>query len=281
MNWPKSSLYSHANLVFRLVLSAVSQSTFERIGESSISFFSNVYGIAALLVASIKALPSIWFYRRQFVEQLYSFSVKTLPITSVIAIFVGLGSTVQGVYQSTALIPRYAVINTIFKSAIIELCPIVLALVLAGKLGASLAAEIGSMKITEQIEALDTMSLDPVGFLVLSRVLAGLIMLPVMTIFANFLAIFSSYFVSCVATDWISSREFVDGIQMGYKTFEIVFGSLLKPAAFGVLISLVGSYFGLRTTGGARGVGEASTAAVVVSAVVIVISDYYLGKLLL
>ncbi len=259
----------------------MSHSIFERIGESSISFFSNVYGIAALFVASIKALPSIWFYRRQFVEQLYSFSVKTLPITSVIAIFVGLGSTVQGVYQSSALVPRYVIINTIFKSAIIELCPIVLALVLAGKLGASLAAEIGSMKITEQIEALDTMSLDPVGFLVLSRVLAGLIMLPVMTIFANFLAIFSSYFVSCVATDWISSREFVDGIKSGYKTFEILFGCLLKPAAFGVLISLVGSYFGLRTTGGARGVGEASTAAVVVSAVVIVISDYYFGKLLL
>jgi phospholipid/cholesterol/gamma-HCH transport system permease protein len=251
------------------------------LGNKSASFFTNVYEIASLLVATIKAVPSFWFYRRQLLEQLYSFSVKTLPITSVIAIFVGLGATVQGVYQSSSLVPRYVIINTIFKSTIIELSPIILALVLAGKLGASLAAEIGSMKITEQIDALETMSLDPVGFLVLPRVIAGVIMLPVMAIFANFLSIFSSYFVSTIVTNWISSEEFISGLQMGYKTFEIVFGCILKPAAFGGLISLLGSYFGLRTSGGARGVGEASTSAVVTSAVMIVIFDYYLGKLLL
>lgn len=259
----------------------MNRDTFTGLGERSISFFTSVHGIFALFVSTARTVPSIWFYRRQLVEQLYSFSVKTLPITSVIAVFVGLGSTVQGVYQSTSLVPRYAVVNSIYKSVIIELCPIILSLVLAGKLGASLAAEIGSMKITEQVEALETMSLDPIGFLVLSRVLAGLIMLPVMTIFANFLAIFSSFFVSSIMTNWVSPAEYVDGMRMGYKTFEILFGSIYKPAAFGLLIALVGSYFGLKTTGGARGVGEASTTAVVVSAVAIVIFDYYLGKLLL
>jgi phospholipid/cholesterol/gamma-HCH transport system permease protein len=260
---------------------ANSQARYIRLGEKGIYFFTAVYEISALLVSTIRSLGSIWFYRRQLIEQLYSFSVKTLPITSVIAIFVGLGATVQGVYQTTSLLPRYVVINTIFKSSIIELCPIILSLVLAGKLGASLAAEIGSMKISEQIEALETMSLDPVGFLVMPRVVAGLVMLPVMTIFANFLAMFSSFFVSCVISDWTTTQEFVDGMKMGYKNFEMVFGNVLKPVAFGVLISLTGSYFGLKTTGGARGVGDASTKAVVVSAVAIVIFDYYFGKLLL
>jgi len=254
---------------------------YTNIGDRSLRFFATVHDFVELITRVFKSVPSIWFYRRQIIEQLYAFSVKTLPITSIIAIFVGLGAMVQGVYQSTALIPRTAVINTVFKSCVIELCPIVLSLILAGKLGASLAAEVGCMKITEQIEALETMSLEPVGFLVLPRVIAGVIMLPTMAIYANFLAMFSSFIVSSVITHWTSPQEFYDGLRMGFKSFEIVFGSIIKPAAFGLIITTVGSFFGLRTTRGAKGVGEAATASVVVSAVLIVIFDYYLGKLLL
>jgi phospholipid/cholesterol/gamma-HCH transport system permease protein len=259
----------------------MNKAIYVNIGDRSIRFFTAVHDLVNLLAAVIKSVPSMWFYRRQVIEQLYSFSVKTLPITSVIAIFVGLGATVQGVYQSTSLIPRSAVVNTVFKSCIIELCPIVLSLVLAGKLGASLAAEVGSMKITEQIDALESMSLEPVGFLVLPRVVAGLIMLPAMAIFANLLATVSSFFASCIASNWTSPQEFYDGLTMGYKSFEIIFGSIIKPSVFGVIITVVGSFFGLRTAGGAKGVGEAATPSVVVSAVLIVIFDYYLGKLLL
>jgi phospholipid/cholesterol/gamma-HCH transport system permease protein len=125
------------------------------------------------------------------------------------------------------------------------------------------------------------MSLDPIGFLVVPRVVAGLLMLPVITIFANFLAIFSSFFVSAVATEWISPAEFGSGLEMDFKVFEMYFVNLIKPAVYGFLIALMGSYFGLKTSGGAKGVGAASTNAVVVSAVFIVIFDYYLGKLLL
>ncbi|MDZ7342871.1 MAG: ABC transporter permease, partial [candidate division KSB1 bacterium] len=135
----------------------------EKLGQKTISFFTSVYEIWALLISTAKSLPSVWFYRRQIIEQLYIFSVKTLPIVAVISVFIGLGATVQGSYQTSALIARSVIVNVIFKSTIIELCPIVLSLVLAGKLGASLAAEIGSMKISEQIEALETMSFDPVG----------------------------------------------------------------------------------------------------------------------
>ena len=122
---------------------------FIRLGEKGIDFFTTVYEISLLFVQTVKRIPKLWFYRRQFLEQLYNFSVKTLPIAAVIAVFVGLGSTVQGKYQTTDIVPRYVVVNAIFKTAVVELCPIILALVLAGKLGASLAAEIGSMKISE------------------------------------------------------------------------------------------------------------------------------------
>jgi phospholipid/cholesterol/gamma-HCH transport system permease protein len=251
------------------------------IGDRSLAFFTAVDGFVGLIARLVKSIPSIWFYRRQIVEQLYAFSVKTLGATSVIAIFVGLGAMVQGVYQSTALIPRTSVVNAVFKSCVIELCPIVLSLVLAGKLGASLAAEIGCMKITEQVDALETMSLDPVGFLVLPRVIAGLIMLPTMAIFANLLATLSAFIASCVLTSWTSPQEFYEGLTTGFKSFEIMFGCVIKPAIFGMTITSVGSFYGLRTSGGAHGVGEAATRSVVVSAVLIVIFDYYLGKLLL
>ena len=251
------------------------------LGEKGISFFISVYEIALLFINTIKIIPKLWFYRRQFVEQLYSFSINTLPIAAVISIFVGLGSTVQGVYQSSGIIPRYFTVNVIFKSTVIELAPIILSLVLAGKIGASIAAEIGSMKITEQIDALQITPLEPAGFLVLPRVIAAIIMFPVIVSFGNFLAMFSAFFLSSVISDWIPVNEFINGMKMNFKSFEIIFGCIIKPAVFGVLIALIGSHFGLQTTGGARGVGDSSTNAVVFSAIFIVIFDYYLGQLLL
>jgi len=256
-------------------------SIIDRMGSRIVNFFSTVYEVCSLLLRTIRALPSIWFYRRQVVEQLYVFSVNTLPIASVLAVFIGLGAMIQGVYQSSPLVPRTLTVSVIFKSTVIVLGPIVLSLVLAGKLGASLAAEIGSMKITEQVEALESLSLDPVGFLIMPRVLAGVVMLPVITIFANLIALFSVFFMSTIVSDWVSAPEFVAGLKLNFRPFELYFGSLIKPAVYGLLITLMGSYFGMKTHGGALGVGISSTNAVVVSAILIVFFDYYLGRLLL
>ena len=253
----------------------------ERLGLRTIGFFQAVWEVSLLLISTLKAVPTSWFYRRQIFKQLYVFSISTLPIAAVIAVFVGLGGMIQATYQSTSMVPRTYTINVIFKTTILELCPIVLSLVLAGKLGASLAAEIGSMKISEQVDALKTLSLDPVGFLILPRVIAGFIMLPVITIFANFIALFSVFFMSTVVTQWVSPSEFVSGMQLNYRPFELFFGNFIKPATFGFWIALIGSYFGMKTHGGATGVGRSSTNAVVVSAILIVLLDYYLGALLL
>jgi phospholipid/cholesterol/gamma-HCH transport system permease protein len=252
-----------------------------RLGQKVIEFFTGVYELLSLLLDTIKSLRSVWFYRRQVINQLYVFLVRTLPIAAVISVFLGLGMVIQGVYHSSTLLPRMTTINVIFKTTVYEICPILLSLVLAGKLGGSLAAEIGSMKISEQLDALETLSLDPVGFLVMPRVLAGLIMLPIIMIFANFIALFSVFFISSVVSDWISPGEFLSGLRINVRIFELYFGNFIKPAVYGFLIALVGSYFGLKTRGGALGVGRSSTNAVVVSAILIVIFDYYLDRLLL
>ncbi len=253
----------------------------ERLGTRVVDFFTIVYELSLLLWNTVKSLNSIWFYRRQVIEQLYVFLVRTLPIAAIISVFLGLGMMIQGVYQSSVLFPRELTINVIFKTTVYEICPIVLSLVLAGKLGGSLAAEIGSMKISEQIDALETLSLEPIGFLVMPRVVAGLTMLPIIIIFANFVALFSVFFASSILSDWISPQEFVSGLKINLRVFELYFGNFIKPAVYGFLIALVGSYFGLRTRGGALGVGKASTNAVVVSAILIVIFDYYLDRILL
>jgi len=259
----------------------VKKNFFISLGEKGISFFISVYEITILFLNSIFSIRKAWFYRRQIIEQIYHFTMETLPIVLIISVFVGLGSTVQGIYQSSGIVPRSCTINVIFKSTIIELSPIILSLVLAGKIGASIAAEIGSMKITEQIDALEITPLDPTGFLVFPRILAAIIMMPVITIFANFLAMFSSFFMSTVLTEWISPYEFLNGMRMGFRSFEIIFGNIIKPGIFGVFVALIGCYYGLKTAGGARGVGKSATNAVVLSAIVIVILDYYLGELLL
>jgi phospholipid/cholesterol/gamma-HCH transport system permease protein len=255
--------------------------TIEKTGQRVVNFFEAVYEIFLLFLNTLKSLRSIWFYRRQVFDQFYVFLVKTLPIAAVIAVFIGLGSMIQGTYQSSTLIPRTLTMNVIFKSMMFEVTPIVLSLVLAGKLGASLAAEIGSMRISEQLDALETLALDPTGFLVMPRILAGVFMLPVIMIFANLIALFSVFFVSSVLTDWISHSEFFDSLQINLRIFELYYGNFIKPAVYGFIIALVGSYFGLKTRGGALGVGKASTNAVVVSAILIVFFDYYLARVLL
>ncbi len=253
----------------------------ERLGQSVLDFLTDFYELITLLVETVKSLRHIWFYRRQVIEQFHVYLVRTLPIAAVICVFLGLGMMLQGLYQTASLLPRFLTISVIFKTSVYEICPILMSLVLAGKLGGSLAAEIGSMKISEQLDALETLSLDPVGFIVMPRVLAGLFMVPIIMIFANLVTMFTVFFISTVATDWIAPAEFISGLRYNVRIFELYLGNFIKPAVYGFLIALVGSYFGLRTRGGALGVGRSATNAVVASAILIIMFDYYLDRVLL
>ena len=160
----------------------------------------------------------------------------------------------------------------------IELGPVLTALVVGGRVGASIAAELGTMKVTEQIDALETLAIDPVRYLVSPRLFAALIMLPVITVFADFIAIVGGYFVALVGLD-VNTHVYFTGLKLFLHTSD-VFSGLIKAVFFGGIIAMMGCYHGLRTEGGAEGVGIATTKAVVSSCLLILITDYILASLL-
>ena len=159
-----------------------------------------------------------------------------------------------------------------------ELGPVLTGLIVSGRAGAAMAAELGTMRVTEQIDALSTMATNPVKYLIVPRFLAGMVMLPVLTVFADVIGIGGGYFVSVQALDVnpvIYLRRTFD-----YLEFGDVFGGILKATVFGMIISIVSCYKGFNAEGGAEGVGKATTGAVVISSMLILISDYFLTAIL-
>jgi len=164
------------------------------------------------------------------------------------------------------------------QSIVLELGPLLTALVLTGRVGARMTAEIGTMRVTEQIDALETLSFDPVGFLALPRVLAGLVMLPVLTVLANATAIFSAWATLVIATD-VRTDDFLTGLRLAFTAFQVVY-SLIKAFCFGAAISFVCSYQGYVTEAGAEGVGRSTATAVVIASVSILVLDAIVAAVL-
>jgi phospholipid/cholesterol/gamma-HCH transport system permease protein len=160
----------------------------------------------------------------------------------------------------------------------LELGPVLTALVMTGRVGASMAAELGTMRVTEQIDALEVMGIDPTRCLIMPRVVSGLFMLPVLVLFANFVALLGALAVAVFFVD-ISSDTFLNGFKLLFKNADLTAG-LLKAAIFGLIISTIGCYQGFNTQGGAEGVGRATTGAVVVASVLILISNYLMATML-
>jgi phospholipid/cholesterol/gamma-HCH transport system permease protein len=164
------------------------------------------------------------------------------------------------------------------KAVMIELAPVLTALVVAGRVGAGIAAELGTMKVTEQIDALKTLALDPVEYLVVPRFVAGLIMLPVLTIFADAVALAGGLGISATSLN-VPPHVFLNSLKSFFKTMDLMSG-LCKAFVFGGIISIIGCYQGFRTEGGAEGVGKSATKAVVVASVLILIADYVVATIL-
>jgi len=201
-----------------------------------------------------------------------------MPLTVIVALFTGAVAAVQASYQFRDYVPMIYLGTVIGKSVVIELGPVLTALVVGGRVGASIAAELGTMRVTEQIDAMETMGISPVRFLVVPRVLAALIMLPILTIFADIVAILGGYLVSVLTLD-VTSHTFVSGLKLYFKPQD-VFSGLIKAFCFGGIIAMMGCYYGLRSEGGAEGVGLATTKAVVASCLMILIVDYLLASFL-
>ncbi len=226
----------------------------------------------------IKSIPLIVKNPHLTSEQMLFMGVNSLPLVIFTSVFTGAVSAVQAAYQFQNFIPMRYLGTAVGKAVIIELGPVLTALVVAGRVGASIAAELGTMKVTEQIDALETMALDPVRYLVVPRFMAGIIMLPVLTIVADLVAILGGLVVAVNFLN-LSSYTFLNGVKLFFDLQDL-FAGLIKSVSFGGIIAIIGCFQGFRTTGGAEGVGISTTRAVVLSSILILLTDYAIATII-
>jgi len=251
---------------------------FAATGEKVIDMVAGSGRLALFLGRFLRELPPGIRYHRLFLEQCIQIGMASMPLVVFTSLFVGGVAALQSAYQFRGYIPLVYVGTVISKSVFIELGPVLTALVVGGRVGAALAAEIGTMRVTEQIDALETLAIRPVRYLVVPRVTAAFFMLPMLTVFANTIAILGGMLVA-VNRIGLSTVTFNRGMKLLFDVDDI-YGGLLKSFAFGAIIALSGCYFGFQTTGGAEGVGEATKKAVVASCVLILVTDYFLAEVI-
>ena len=227
-----------------------------------------------LLVSAINWLLRPPFRFRVVFKQMEFVGVYSLTVVAITGVFTGMVLALQTYYGFRMFGGESLVGATVALSMTRELGPVITALMVTGRAGSAMAAELGTMRVTEQIEALYTMSVNPIQFLVVPRIIAGILMLPVLTTISDFIGVVGGYFVG-VKLLKINSGIFMARI-IEFVELEDIFNGLIKSACFGLILSLVGCYKGFYTSGGAEGVGRATTQSVVISSVAILISDYFL-----
>ncbi len=211
--------------------------------------------------------------------QMRRIGVQSLPIALFIAVFTGIVLALLSSYSFTGAVPLYFVGTFVGKAMMLELAPVLVGLALAGRVGANIAAELGTMRVTEQVDALETLAFNPLAFLVVPRVLAATFMFPVVVALAMAVGIVAGWVTAINLLD-LSTPDFIKGIRLFYQFKDIWFG-LVKSMSFGLAIALIGSYRGLHTRGGAEGVGRGTTDAVVLSAEMILVLDAFWAVALL
>jgi len=243
----------------------------KRLGHRALDFFIYIGGVFSLFVGTIFQVFVPPFKRKEFFLQMYKIGVGSLPIVFLVSLFTGMVLALQSAYQLTKMNAQIYISSLVALSMVRELGPVLTALVVAGRVGASITAELGTMKVTEQIDALETLASNPVKFLVVPRFLALCIMLPLLTVYADFIGMIGGYLIG-VYKLLIGSTIY---IQMTFDplAFKDVFTGLFKSLVFAIIICIVSCYEGFRTEGGAEGVGKATTLSVVTSFILIIASD--------
>jgi len=243
------------------------------------SFFAEIGKYGKLMWWSVLSIRDFSTYYENTIQRMKFIGIQSLPIVLMTGAFMGMVESVQVLYSLQNRAPLYLVGSVVTESIILELGPVLTALILSGRVGASIAAELGTMRVTEQIDALEVMSFNPVAFLIIPVLIAGLIMVPVLTIFADVIGILSGWLIAILTTD-VSTAEFLKGAQRFFIPWDLIYG-LIKAAVFGFFIAANAAYVGFFTEGGAAGVGRTTTRSVVISSVMILILDYLMAQFLL
>jgi phospholipid/cholesterol/gamma-HCH transport system permease protein len=245
--------------------------------ESILSCMEYIGGVFALLGETFLQIRGLIRKFDLFIEQVFFQGVKSISIVVFTSLFMGMVTAYQANYQGKQYAPDVYIGMLVCKALLIELGPLIVGLVVAGRVSSSIAAELGSMKVTEQIDALEAFAINPIEHLVVPRVFAGIFVLPILTVIAEFVGIMGGWFLSVMSLN-ITSVVFWRGVRLNYYPITL-YGGLIKSMAFGLTLTIMGCYYGLRTEGGAEGVGESTTKAVISSTILVLFLDFVVGRL--
>ncbi|MBN1884087.1 MAG: ABC transporter permease [Candidatus Krumholzibacteriota bacterium] len=248
------------------------------LGRFFLGFVEEIGGISILFWQLVQSVPKLFRNMRNTFDQMEKIGIGSIPLVVVTSLFVGAVTAVQAAYQFHGYIPLHYVGAVVGKTVTLELGPVLTALVVGGRVSAAIAAELGTMKVTEQIDAMEMIAIDPIEYLVLPRMVAATIMLPVLTIFSDLLAIVGGMVVSKISMG-VGYAMFANGLKLLFRYQDVV-GGLMKTFVFGFIIALMGCYNGFATRGGAEGVGISTMRAVVSSCLLILVSNYLLATLI-
>ncbi|WP_420582133.1 MlaE family ABC transporter permease [Reichenbachiella sp.] len=219
-------------------------------------------------------------YVRLTVDECMKIGINSIFIVSIVSVFIGAVTTLQTAYNLVSpFIPSYVISLVVRDMTILELAPTVMAIVYAGKVGSNIAGELGTMRISEQIDALEVMGINSASYLVLPKIIASFLMYPMLVILSAFLCILGG-FLAGTLTDTLTGYEYIYGIRYEFVPYNVTF-ALTKSFTFALVVAAISAYKGYFTNGGALEVGQASTAAVTNSCIGILTADFLLTKLLL
>jgi len=219
-------------------------------------------------------------FRRQLFNEFEHLGIESIGIVAFISIFMGAVVAIQTAYNiDSPLIPMSMVGFTVRQSVILEFSPTVISLILAGKVGSRIASEIGTMRVTEQIDALEIMGVNSANYLIFPKLVASILINPVLIVFSMWLGILGGW-VAMIATGLVTTSDYISGIRIDFEGYTI-FYALTKTLFFAYIISSISGFYGYETQGGALEVGQASTKAVVVSSILIILFNLVLTQLLL
>ncbi|NJN42479.1 MAG: ABC transporter permease [Flammeovirgaceae bacterium] len=219
-------------------------------------------------------------YYRLVMNECIHIGIKSILLVALVSTFMGAVTTVQTAFNLVSpLIPKFVIAQVVREMTVLELAPTIIAIIFAGKVGSSMAGGIGTMRITEQIDALEVMGINSSSYLVLPKIVASLFMYPLLVILAGFCALAGGYLVGALS-GIITPSEYIYGIRYVFNDYTVTF-ALIKSFVFAFLIASISCYKGYYTKGGALEVGMSSTSAVTSSVIAVLLSDYFLAELLL
>lgn len=249
----------------------------QALGKPLVTFILNLGSFTQFVVKSVYNCFVPPYYVKLFGRQFMSMGFYSLPVVGLTTMFAGMVIALQTYSGFSKFGAESAVANVVLISVTRELAPVLSALMVAGRIGAAMAAEIGTMRVTEQIDALVTLSANPFRYLIAPRIWAGVVVMPLLVMFGDIIGIFGGYVVGVYKLDF-NPANYINATMINLQALDIVSG-LVKAGVFGFIISVMGCYNGYHSKGGAQGVGEATTNAVVSSSILVLIFNYIITEM--